>query len=639
MNAPRALPGSRLLRGIRYSIRSKLMLMVAATTLVALLIAGAAMVIYDLRTFQDSWERDLATQAEILGRASAPALAFEDRKVALENLSLLSVRPMILSGAIYTSQGTLFATYARADLRNAVFPAQPGEVGIRREGEELVLFRRIVDRNEAIGMVYLRAQYDMTERLWAFLKILGVVIALSLLVAVWVSSWLQSAVTQPILEITDVARQVHENRDFALRASKTTEDEIGYLVDTFNAMLAEVGRRADELQSSHQLLEHEMAERRGAEDALRVADRLKDEFLATLAHELRNPLAPLRNSLQILKMAPDDKAVVRQAREVMERQLRQLVRLVDDLLDISRITTGKFSIKRERTDLEAIVERALETAKPLIAARDQQLEVKLPREPVQLEADPTRLAQVFTNLLNNASKFSAKGSAISLQAALEGTQVVVTVADNGIGIAPHMLPSIFQMFVQADRSLDREQAGLGVGLSLAKYLVELHGGTISASSAGAGSGSSFSVHLPVVAGARDDRVLVAGAAAGGRGPSRRVLLADDNEDFAASMAMMLKALGHEVRVANDGAAALAEAEAFKPEFAFLDIGLPKLNGYELARRVRALSSKPPYLVAVTGWGQEDDKRRASEAGFDQHMVKPVELDQVRAVLARTPSSA
>jgi signal transduction histidine kinase len=604
---------------IRQSIRRKLLLMVAATTLLALLVAGFFMVAYDLRVYEETWADDLSTQAEILGRASASALAFDDRTVAHENLSLLSVRPKILAGAIYTSKGALFATYAREDVRDQKFPDAPGTIGVERRGDELIVFRRIVDRNEWIGTVYLRAQYEVRARLANFLRILAAVTAVALVVAIWVSYWLQSAVTRPILEITDVARQVRERRDFSLRAKRSTEDEIGYLVDSFNDMLAEVARRAGEL---------------------RDADRLKDEFLATLAHELRNPLAPLRNSLEILRMAPDDKTVVAQARQVMDRQLRQLVRLVDDLLDVSRITTGKLVLKREQVELSAVVERALETAKPLLTGRDQQLEVSLPREAVHLQADTTRLAQVFTNLLNNASKFSGKGTRITLSAAYSAGEVVVAVADQGIGIAPDMLPEIFRMFMQVDRSLEREQAGLGVGLSLAKHLVELHGGSIAAESEGKGRGSRFVVRLPAVAAPQPLPTAVPGAAAGPGVSTKRILLADDNEDFATSMALMLRSLGHEVRVSNDGEQALAEAQAFAPEFAFLDIGLPRLNGYDLARALRAeRATRQAILVAVTGWGTEDDKRRAREAGFDHHMVKPVELEQVRAVLESAATSA
>jgi signal transduction histidine kinase/HAMP domain-containing protein len=745
------------LHWIRSSIRNRLMLMMTVTTLLALLIAGAVMVAYDVRSYQASWEADLSTQAEILGRATAPALAFNDRSVALENLSLLSARPKITAGAVYTSQGTLFASYRRGNAEEAPIPQRPGELGVRREGNELVVFRELADRNEVIGTVYLRAQYELTERLLTFLMIIAGVIALSLLVAVWLSFWLQRAVTEPIESIASVAHRVQEQRDFSLRAERSTEDEIGYLADSFNGMLAELehemgerrgaergliaaqdalnklnqrlqialdagelgdwnwdaatdgmtlgGRAArtvgllpdvpysrarirqllppEDAERAREALDRALAERtdygceyrvnlsdnrqiwiaargrgRYAEDgtvlgmtgvmqdvtrrkseeqALREADTRKDEFLAILAHELRNPLAPLRTSLHILRIAENDKAMVQQARDVMDRQIRQLVRLVDDLLDISRISTGKLELKRERVSLLVIAERALESARPLLSARKQTLRVDLPVEPVPLDADPTRLAQVLINLLNNAGKFSPPGSEVALSAAIEGDMVAITVADQGIGIAPGMLSAIFQMFVQADSSLEREQAGLGVGLSLARHLVEMHGGSIGVASEGRGRGSRFTVRIPIAASAVAPQARAPAEARAPKVPSKRVLLADDNEDFAAGTAAILEMLGHDVRVAHDGAEALALAQAFKPEIAFLDIGLPRLNGYELARQLRQLPlAQRPFLVAVTGWGQDSDVQRSREAGFDLHLVKPVDFQRIEAILAAPP---
>jgi PAS domain S-box-containing protein len=703
-------------------------------------------------------QADLATQAEILGRATASAITFNDRNVALENLSLLAVRPKILEGAVYTSQGALFAWYSRDSARGAAaIPQKAGRIGIWREGDHLVLFQPIADRNDIVGTVYLRAQHEFAERLADYLKILAGVIALSLLVAVWLSTWLQRVVTEPIEGIARVAREVRERRDFSLRAESSTQDEIGYFADSFNGMLAEVSLRERELQESHrslvsaqealskanqrlqialdagelgdwnwdaasggltlgpraartvglapdvpysrerirQMLPPEDAERarlamdraiaertdygveyrvnladgrqiwvmargRGRyaadgtplgmtgviqditrrkreEQALRDADARKDEFLAILAHELRNPLAPLRTSLHLLRIAGSDKAITGQALDVMDRQIRQLVRLVDDLLDISRISTGKLELKLERIDLKLVVERALETARPLLAVRKQRLKVELPAAPMPIDADPTRLAQVLINLLNNAGKFSAPGSEVALSVAREGDMASIGVEDQGIGIAPGMLAAIFQMFVQADTSLEREQAGLGVGLSLARYLVELHGGTIAAASEGRGRGSRFTVRIPL---ARSARMADQGAPEEDRAPpgrARRVLLADDNEDFAASTAMIMEMQGHEVRIAHDGEDALAKARDFEPEIAFLDIGLPRLSGYDLARRIRALPlAQRPFLVAVTGWGQDADVQRSRDAGFDLHMVKPVDFRRIEAILAAPP---
>ena len=633
------MPGSQVLRNgvlraAKYSVRKKLMLVVLVTTLVALLLASGAMVIYDLRTYHEARVNDLFSQADLIGRASAPALAFNDPKTARENLSLLKVTPGISAAAIYTVKGALFATYIRPDIAGVAFPGLPQPDGYQIDGNQLLMFQQIKDKNEVLGTVFLRASYELIDRLQNYLTILGAVMALSLLGALLMTAWLQAVISGPILEVTQVARQVMTRRDFSLRARKTTHDEIGYLVDAFNDMLAEIGRRAQALEESNRALQQEMAERRDAEKALLAADRRKDEFLATLAHELRNPLAPLRNALEILRSAGSDAGAVQSARDMMERQLRQLVRLVNDLLDISRITTGKMTLKKERIELRDVVNSALEAAGPLIEARQHRLTLLLPPQPVVLFADFTRLAQVFLNLLNNAAKFTDAGGSITFAAELKEGELVVTVTDTGIGINPKMLLVIFDMFAQADRSLERSQAGLGVGLTLVKHLVELHGGSIVAHSKGLGHGSQFIVRLPAVAQPEADTAARREDGAGGPATAKyRILLADDNEDFANSLAMLLRAMGHEVRVAYDGLAAAEAARPFKPQFAFLDIGLPKLNGYDLARRLRELpGTRQTVLIAVTGWGQEEDRRRAREAGFAHHLVKPVDLPVLQEIL-------
>ena len=622
------------LQGARYSVRKKLMWAVMTTTLVALLIASGAMVIYELRTYHEARVSDLFAQAELIGRSSAAALAFDDPKTAQANLELLKVAPRLSAAAIYTAKGARFASYARADAKSVEFPELPQADGHEIDGDQIAVFQQIRDDNEVIGTVYLRASYELVDRLESYVSILAAVMALSLFGAMLITAWLPELVSRPILEITAVARQVMARRDFSLRVKRTTVDEIGYLVDAFNDMLAEIGRRAEALEESNRALHQEMAERRGAEKALLAADQRKDEFLATLAHELRNPLAPLRTALELLQNAGSDAATARAAREVMARQLHQLVRLVNDLLDISRITTGKMTLKKERVNLADVVKSAVEAARPLVEARQHRLDVQLPPAPVTLYADFTRLAQILLNLLNNAAKFTDTGGTITLAAEVKSGELTVSVADTGIGISAGMLPVIFDMFAQADRSLERAQAGLGVGLTLVKHLAELHGGTVVAHSEGPGHGSRFIVRLPVIAqpgeGAADS-----GAPAGDAAPpvGRRILLADDNEDFVDSLAVLLRAGGHEVVVVHDGLAALAAAAEFKPDFAFLDIGLPKLNGYELARCLRGSpATSTAVLVAVTGWGQEDDKRRALEAGFAAHLTKPVELDAIAQIL-------
>ena len=625
-------PRSGWLGSIRHSVRRKLMLVVLATTFLALLLMGAAMVVYDLRNYRDAWVGDLFTQADLIGRASAPALAFDDEKVARENLSLLKDLPKVSAAAIYTAKGARFASYTRAGAGNPEFPALPQAEGYLIEGKELVLFKRIESNREILGTVYFLARYEVMERLGSYLVILGAVLAVSLVVAVLMTSWMQKSVTGPILAMTDVARQVMTRRDFSLRVAKSTDDEIGYLVDTFNAMLAEIGGRTQALEASNRTLQVEMAERRNAEKALLAADRQKDRFLATLAHELRNPLAPLLNALQLLRLPATDERARKATHELMERQLRQLVQLVDDLLDVSRITTGKLVLRKERCELGAIVRIAMEAVAPLMASRRHQLDVSLPTQPIYLDADIARLSQVFVNLLNNAAKFTDPGGGISLSAVADGTRVKVTVSDNGIGISQAMLPQVFEMFTQADRSLERANAGLGVGLSLARQLVELHGGSIAGRSEGPGRGSAFTVELPVLARLASDPPAPAPQTREDSG-KLRILLADDNVDFADSLAILLEAGGHRVSVTHDGMQALETAPAFKPDLCFLDIGLPRLHGYDLARRLRELpATRGAVLVAISGWGQPEDKRRSREAGFDHHLAKPVEFDQIQRLL-------
>jgi two-component system, sensor histidine kinase len=627
-----------MLEGLRRSIRAKLTLMVVVTTFTALLFTAAVLVVYDLRTYQQAGVNDLVTQADLIGRASAPALSFDDPSAARQNLAILSVRPRIVVGVIYTTSGRIFATYVRGNVAARV-PIRPGPEGHHIAGNELSVVRRIADADEVVGYVYLRADYELYSRLRSVLTIVGLVMLASLLVAGVVSYWLQAAITRPILSVTEVMRDVKSRRDYTLRARRTTEDEIGYLVESFNEMLGEVGERTAALVLANRTLQHEMAVRQHAEDALRAADQRKDEFLATLAHELRNPLAPLRNALEILQEPAGDETGAQRARDIMDRQLRQMVRLVDDLLDVSRITTGKLTLRRERVPLKPIVQSALDAASPFIAGRGIELVVSLPTHPIELDADPARLAQAFQNLLHNAAKFTEPGGHVSLDASLDDTTLTVAVADTGIGIPPDMLPRIFDMFTQLDRSLERTQSGLGVGLALTRRLIELHGGTLQAESAGVGRGSRFVVRLPLPTEAAPARVAVAEppAANGGR---RRVLLADDNLDFAETFAELLRRMGHEVCETHDGEQALDAARKWAPDVAFLDIGLPRLNGYELARALRDLPEcKHTLLVAVTGWGQESDKQMARSAGFDVHVVKPMDPDRIKVILASVDASA
>ena len=366
-------------------------------------------------------------------------------------------------------------------------------------------------------------------------------------------------------------------------------------------------------------------------DELRDQDRRKDEFLATLAHELRNPLAPLRNGLQVIRLS-DDRALREQAQAMMDRQLGHMVRLIDDLLDVSRISRNKMELRPSRVRLADVLGSAVETARPLIDAAGHRLEVALPAEPVVLDADLTRLAQVFSNLLANSAKYTPPGGRIWITAESRDGEVTVSVEDTGIGIPAEELPAVFDLFSQVDRGLERATGGLGIGLALVKGLVEMHGGTVTAESAGPGRGSTFRVCLPAAAQAAEAE---AGAPAGRRaGLRRRILVVDDNRDAAASMAMMLQLLGDEVRTAHDGEAALEAAEAFRPDVVLMDMGMPRLNGYDATRRLRERPwGREMAVIALTGWGQESDRLRSKEAGCDGHLVKPVSLADLENLLA------
>jgi PAS domain S-box-containing protein len=364
---------------------------------------------------------------------------------------------------------------------------------------------------------------------------------------------------------------------------------------------------------------------------IRVSDVRKDAFLATLAHELRNPLAPITNSLEGLR-STQDVAQQSSSRQIIERQVGQLVHLVDDLLDVARINQGKLELRRRRVKLSEVLAAALETSRPTIEGQRHVLTVSQPEDPIWLDADLTRLAQVFANLLNNSAKYTEPGGAIELAANADDREVTVTVRDRGIGIAPDLLPHVFDMFVQADRSLERAQGGLGIGLTLVKQLVQLHGGTVSASSDGPGNGSEFLVRLPR-AGAPVEQQIAAPAAALAAPPARRVLVVDDNRDAVESLSLLLKLAGQTVATASDGREALSQFSMFDPDVVVLDIGLPVLNGYEVARQMRAMARRRILLVALTGWGQDDDRRRTHEAGFDHHLVKPVEFESLKSLLA------
>ena len=371
-----------------------------------------------------------------------------------------------------------------------------------------------------------------------------------------------------------------------------------------------------------------------AQRALEEADTRKNEFLALLAHELRNPLGPIRHAVNILRARTPSPEELHWATSIIDRQTERMTRLVDDLLDVAQITRGTIELRRGRVDIADVLTAAVESSGTLIERARHQLRVTPPREPLYVEGDPTRLTQTITNLLDNAAKYTDPGGQIWLSAEREGDEAVIRVKDSGIGIAPDILPRIFDMFTQAGPSLERAQGGLGVGLSLVDRLVKLHGGSVSAYSGGLGTGSQFTIRLPALQALRPLAAEPRPAAQAAPEKHCRILVVDDNQDSAESLAMLLHILGHEVKTARDGESALATAPEFRPDVAILDIGLPKMNGYDLAKQMREQPwARNVVLVALTGWGQEQHGGRSAESGFNHHLTKPVEVEVLQRILA------
>jgi signal transduction histidine kinase len=437
--------------------------------------------------------------------------------------------------------------------------------------------------------------------------------------------------------------------NIALQEEKTRELEI------VNGSLQ---RANSELEAANRSLQSEIGERARAEQALKEADRHKDEFLAMLAHELRNPLAPIHNAVELMRMKPLDDPQLNWARDVIARQLTSLTRLVDDLLDVSRITRGKINLTRQVVELEGLISRAVETVHPLFDEHSHQLTLELPEPGVKVFGDPTRLTQAIANVLGNAAKYTDTGGQISLIATVREVDVEIRIRDNGIGIRPELLPHVFELFTQLERGDGRTQGGLGIGLALVQRLVQMHGGDVSATSDGPGKGSEFVIRLPLLqeedepaevqsdptvefeSGGEVATVVAPLLTASAARMARRILIADDNNDALESLATLLQLSGHEVYTATNGGTALQSAERHLPEVALLDIGMPLLDGYEVAKRIRAQPwGQRITLVALTGWGQDSDRRRSHEAGFDSHLVKPLDLETLTDLLARLPSSS
>lgn len=864
--------------GVRQTMRAKLMGVVAITTTAALLISASATLLRDLSRYRESQAAELTTEADILAFTAGPALAFDDRGTAERTLAALRTRPAVLVAGLYDANGVLFARYVRAGATANQLRAPHAGRGLRVIGDRMELTHDVVAQGERLGTLYLVATYDISRGLWDYAGIVGLVTLLSLALALVASTALQRALMAPLDAIANVARRVVGQRDYSLRASKASDDEIGLVVDAFNDMLGVVQDRDRALEQSNSalresearfrgtfeiaavgvanvapegrftlvnerlcqilgysreellqrtfaeithpddleadlvhvrellagkaaaysmekryfhkdghvvwanltvslfkdeagapqyfigviediglrkaaeeaLMERERrftalanavpqlvwvsrpqgsieyvnegwyrftgvspsvhidswseflhgndrdradyrwtqalktgepyedefrlrkadgtyrwflaratadrdgagailrwfgtctdvdgakrteAELRATEEALREADRRKDVFIATLAHELRNPLAPLRIGARLLASPSLNAAQLENTRAIIGRQTTQMALLLDDLLDASRITRGALELKKDYVDLADSVSAAIEAARPLLERKQHHLTVHTAAQPLILEADPLRLTQIITNLLTNAGKYTDPGGEISLSTEARGDFAVISVRDSGIGLAPQMLPKLFEMFSQLQAAGSRSEGGLGIGLALARGLTELHGGRVEAHSEGAGRGSEFRVFLP-----RPAKAAGAPEPAGDEPqiPSarqRRILVVDDNRDAADSLALFLELAGHDVAVAYSGAEALRMASNVHPQLLLLDIGMPAMNGYELAAQLQRFPwVAGATLVAVTGWGQEEDRTRARAAGFDHHMTKPIDPAAIQSLL-------
>jgi signal transduction histidine kinase/ActR/RegA family two-component response regulator len=621
-----------MLASLRRSLWAKILAVVVVSTFVALVVSTVALLFYELYNYRSFMRTDLSTQADILARMTAPALQFDNPEDARASLALLESRRGFDAAALYDLNGAVVATYSRPGAISE-WPDIGTANEIRAADGTLELFHPVIESDNLLGTIYLRASYDVGARAAAYLTILVTVMGIALVAAALISIAVVSSVTGPLQSVTRIARRVIDERDFSLRAVRTTDDEVGVLVDAFNAMLQEVGELTAEL---------------------RLADRRKDEFLATLAHELRNPMAPMMNSLSLFKLSAPGSDTSKRGLSILERQLSHLARLVDDLLDVSRITSGKLTIRKRIVGLREIVQSAVETVQPQLTARSHPLSIEWPESEIFVSAEPGRLAQVLANLLNNAIKFSDPGTGISIVVTADDERVRIAVTDKGVGIAPEATERIFEMFSQGETTHPGAHSGLGVGLALARQLTALHDGTISVASDGPGSGATFTISIPRAPAATAEHYASAPvdpasqetadlpraqpAAARLSAPvtqPTRVLLVDDNVDFASSLAQLLEALGHDVRVAHDGAEALRIARDMKPDIGILDIGLPDIGGHDLARLIREQAPEaPPVLIAVSGWGQEEDKRKSLAAGFSLHLVKPVDYRTIQDAMRR-----
>jgi signal transduction histidine kinase/ActR/RegA family two-component response regulator len=602
------------------TIRRSVITVTLVTTAVALLLNALALMLLEARDFRLSRLAQVTAQAEILARASQAAIAFNDRREATNALEILNADPAVLAAAVYLPDKQLFASYTRDGERvpQMANTAQPIEI----RGGEIVGFYSTPTLTDTQGFVYLKAHSGHYKRLYQYVSVLAAVMLGAFGIAWLLSTRLQQSVTAPVTEVARAAEKVVDDHDYSVRVAPQQGLETGFLADAFNTMLAEIQKRTDDVN-------REMRERIQAEEALRETDQNKNRFLAMLAHELRNPLAPIVSAVALLRIDTLSKADHRKARDIIDRQVLRMSRLLDDLLDVGRITNNKLELRKQRVNVNSIIEAAVEATRPAIDAAGHTLEISMAAHDIEIDADSVRMAQVFANLLNNAAKYTTPGGVIKLDAIRAGNTVVIRVQDNGIGFTPEDSQGLFELFAQSPSAAHLSHGGLGVGLFLVRSLTEMHGGTVEACSDGPNTGSCFTVRIPVTPDQFEAQQPLREPTT--RLQGKRILVVDDNVDAAEALAMLLRTHGNEVRTCYDGAGALAALDAFETNIAFIDIGMPEMDGYTVARMIRTSArGRSIMLAALTGWGQAADKNSAIEAGFDCHLTKPASFEAMEA---------
>jgi signal transduction histidine kinase/CheY-like chemotaxis protein len=637
-------------------IRRKLVIMTLASTAVALLIASGGFLVWDVWTFRAEIQRDINVQIRTITENAAPAIVFNDDLTAGETLAGLKLRPRVVLGCLYAHDGRLFAAYRR-DQGTACPTARPADE-ITYGWDEARVSVPIIYAGSPIGTLFLRREFgDVLERLVVGAGTVAILLVLCTFVALLIGSRLQRSIADPLLDLAGIARRISDSRDYALRAVPLSSDEVGVVVHAFNDMLDRIRDRTMELSRTNADLEREVDERKRMEAERTVllarerdANRLKDEFLATLSHELRTPLNAVLGWTRVLRAAavtPDTQA---RALDSIERNARAQARLIEDLLEVSRIVTGKLRLRVRPVDFSTVVDSAVDVVQPAAAAKRIRLVSDVTVRPAMTSGDPDRLQQVVWNLLSNAVKFTAPGGAITVTLRREHG-FVLTVSDTGIGVDPSFVPHLFEPFRQADGSASREHGGLGLGLAIVRQITELHGGTVTASSAGVGHGATFEVRLPSeltveVPRARLDAPGDAVAPTLAINPRLlegvRVLVVDDEEDARELLRATFESHGATVESAASAAEAIDMFERVTPDVLISDIGMPFEDGYRLIKRVRARRPDDGGLVpavALTAYAAPADRLAALAAGYQAHMAKPFEPGEIASVVDRLARGA